>query len=66
VPESNIEVHRHANEAFNSRDADVATPAAHVCRWQDGLIVYFKGYLQRQDAFRDLGVSEDARRPITP
>jgi uncharacterized protein len=141
VPESNIELHRRANEAFNSRDveafvaccdpeielhsamtvpgggvyhghegvrqwhrdiadafgddvsleaesyfdlgehtisfhvlhgrgqqsgANVATPAAHLLRWQNGLIVYFKGYLHRQDAFRDLGVSEDARRPIAP
>ena len=46
--------------------ADVATPAAHLCRWRDGLIVYFKGYLHRQDAFRELGVSEDARQPIAP
>jgi len=22
--------------------ADVATPAAHLCRWKDGLIIYFK------------------------
>jgi uncharacterized protein len=46
--------------------ADVATPAAHLCLWRDGLIVYFKGYLNRQDAFRDLGVSDDAHRPIAP
>jgi len=46
--------------------ADVATPAAHLCRWRGGRIVYFQGYLQREDAFRDLGVSPDARRPIAP
>jgi ketosteroid isomerase-like protein len=46
--------------------ADVATPAAHLCRWRGGLIVYFQGYLQREDAFRDLGVSPEARRPIPP
>jgi ketosteroid isomerase-like protein len=46
--------------------ADVAMPAAHVCRWRDGLIVYFKGYSQRENALRDLGVSEGACEPIDP
>ena len=46
--------------------ADVETPAAHVCRWRGGLIVYFKGYVQREDALRDLGVSEAALQPIAP
>jgi hypothetical protein len=46
--------------------ADVATPAAHVCRWRNGLMVYFKGYVHREDAFRDQGVSEDAFEPIAP
>jgi len=46
--------------------ADVAMPAAHLCRWRDALIVYFKGYAQQEDALRDLGVSEDALEPIAP
>ena len=46
--------------------ADVVMPAAHVCRWRDGLIVYFRGYAQRQDAFRDLGVTEAELEPIVP
>ena len=46
--------------------ADVATPAAHLCRWREGRIVYFKGYLQREDAFRDLGVSIEAFEEIAP
>jgi ketosteroid isomerase-like protein len=46
--------------------ADVETPAAHVCRWRDGLIVYFRGYLRTEDAFRDLGVSKDELEPIYP
>jgi ketosteroid isomerase-like protein len=46
--------------------ADVETPAAHLCRWRDGLIVYFKGYVQREEALRDLGVSEDTLEPIVP
>jgi ketosteroid isomerase-like protein len=47
-------------------DAQVAMPAAHLCRWHDGCIVYFKGYSQREDALRDLGISEDALKPIAP
>jgi ketosteroid isomerase-like protein len=46
--------------------ADVTTPAAHVCRWRDGLMVYFKGYTHREDALADLGVSEDLLEPIAP
>jgi ketosteroid isomerase-like protein len=46
--------------------ADVETPAAHLCRWRDGRIVYFKGYVRREDAFGDLGVSRDAFEPIAP
>lgn len=46
--------------------ADVAKPAAHLCRWRDGRIVYFKGYSERGDAFRDLGVSAEALEPIAP
>jgi hypothetical protein len=46
--------------------ADVAMPAAHVCRWRDGLIVYFKGYAHSEDALKDLGVSEHALEPIDP
>ena len=46
--------------------APVEMPAAHVCRWRDGLMVYFKGYAHREDALRDLGVSEDAIEPIAP
>ena len=46
--------------------ADVATPAAHVCRWRDGRMVYFKGYTHREDALTDLGVSEDVLEPIAP
>ena len=40
--------------------ADVGTPAAHLCRWQDDLMVYFKGYLDRDEVFSDFGVPKDA------
>ncbi len=46
--------------------AGVAAPAAHVCRWRDGLVVYFKGYLRREEAFAELGISEDSVERIEP
>jgi ketosteroid isomerase-like protein len=46
--------------------AEVALSGTHVFRWRDGLIVYFKAYAHREDALRDLGVSEDALEPIAP
>jgi ketosteroid isomerase-like protein len=47
--------------------AAVAMPGAQVCRgWRDGLMVYAKVYVHREDALRDLGVAEDDLVPITP
>jgi ketosteroid isomerase-like protein len=46
--------------------ADVAMPAAHVYRWRDGLVVYFKGYARKEEALRELGVSQDVLEPIDP
>ena len=46
--------------------AEVAMPYAQVMRWRDGLITYFKAYVDREDALRDLGVSEEALEPIAP
>ena len=46
--------------------ADVALSAASVIRWRDGLIVYFKGYADQEDALSDLGISEDELEPIAP
>jgi SnoaL-like domain len=46
--------------------AEVAMPIAAVYRWRDGLLVYWKGYVQRADALSDLGVSEDELEPIEP
>jgi len=40
--------------------AHVGTPAAHLCRWRDGLMVHFKGYVHREDVFSDFGVPQDA------
>lgn len=41
-------------------------PVAVVMRWRDGRCVYSKVYTNREDAFRDLGVTEDALEPIAP
>lgn len=46
--------------------AEVAVPAAAVAKWHDELMVYFRRYAHREDALRDLGVSEDALEPIAP
>ena len=46
--------------------AEVAMPGAQVCRWRDGLLLYAKAYTRREEALRDLGVSEDALQPIAP
>jgi hypothetical protein len=43
---------------------EVTLPAASVTRLRGGLIVYFKAYAHRQDAFTDLGVSEDVLRAL--
>jgi ketosteroid isomerase-like protein len=46
--------------------ADVAMPGAQVCTWREGLMVYGKAYVHRQDALKDLDISEDALQPIAP
>jgi ketosteroid isomerase-like protein len=46
--------------------AEVAMALAQVCRWRDGLCVYWKTYVTREDALRDLGVSAEALEPIAP
>jgi ketosteroid isomerase-like protein len=45
---------------------EVAMPYAHVMRWRDDLIVYFKAYARREGALMDLGVSRDQLEPIAP
>jgi ketosteroid isomerase-like protein len=46
--------------------AEVTMPYAHVARWRDDLVVSFKSYAHREEALRDLGVSEDELEPIAP
>jgi ketosteroid isomerase-like protein len=46
--------------------AEVEMSHAQVVRWRDGLVVYIKGYAHREEALRDLGVSEDELEPIDP
>jgi len=45
---------------------EVAMPATGVARWRDGLCVFHKAYVQKEDALRDLGVSEDELEPTEP
>jgi ketosteroid isomerase-like protein len=46
--------------------AAVELTAAIVTRVEGGRIVFFKGYAHREDALRDLGVSEEELVPIAP
>ena len=39
---------------------EVVMASAHLARWRDGLLIYFKAYAHREDALRDLGVSQNA------
>jgi ketosteroid isomerase-like protein len=43
---------------------EIALAAAQVAKWRGGLLVYFKGYVRREDALSDLGVSVDELEPI--
>jgi ketosteroid isomerase-like protein len=46
--------------------AEVTMEVAAVARWREDLIVHFMTYAHREDALRDLGVSEDELEPIEP
>ena len=46
--------------------AAVTMPATTAARWRDGLVTYIKVYVQRDDALKDLGVSEHDLEPIAP
>jgi len=45
---------------------DVEMPSALVASWRDGLIVYLKAYAHREDAFAELGVTQNELEPIAP
>jgi ketosteroid isomerase-like protein len=46
--------------------AQVAAPYAHLVRWRDDLAVYATSWIDRQDAIKDLGLSEEHLEPIEP
>jgi hypothetical protein len=46
--------------------AEVALEATVVARWSNGLCLQWKSYADRQQALRDLGVSEAELEPIAP
>jgi hypothetical protein len=41
-------------------------PAAQVVRWRKGLCVYCRGYVDRDDALRELKISQQELEPIAP
>jgi hypothetical protein len=45
---------------------EVAMPIAQEVRYRSGLCVYFKSHADRDDALRELGVSEEELEPIDP
>jgi hypothetical protein len=46
--------------------AQVAMPNYGVARWREGLCLSHKGYLHKEDALGELGVSGDGLQPIRP
>jgi ketosteroid isomerase-like protein len=46
--------------------AEVAMPNIFLGTWRDGLQVFLKVYLRKEDALNELGVAEDALEPIAP
>ena len=46
--------------------AEVAMHGAQLCGWRDGLGIYAKQYAHREEALRDLSISEDALERIAP
>lgn len=46
--------------------AEAELPVAAVVRFRDGLIVYYRAYIHREDALTVLGVAEDELEPIYP
>jgi len=47
-------------------DVDVEMPNAQVGKSRNGLFVYVKVYIHREDALEDLGVSEESLQAIAP
>jgi ketosteroid isomerase-like protein len=45
---------------------ELALPIAALVKWRDGLAVNWMTYDNREDALRDLDLSEDAIEPISP
>jgi ketosteroid isomerase-like protein len=45
---------------------EVAMRVALRATWRNGLVVHLRSYTQREEALRDLGVSEEQLEPIAP
>ena len=46
--------------------AEASLPITQVWRFKAGRVAYLKTYIERDEALRDLGVSEDALQPVPP
>jgi ketosteroid isomerase-like protein len=46
--------------------AEATMPNVVVGTWRDGFLVHLKAYLQKEDALKDLSLSEDALELIAP
>ena len=49
-----------------SSGVEVTMPMAQVSKWREGRMVYAKGYVSREEALRELGVSDDDLERIHP
>jgi ketosteroid isomerase-like protein len=47
-------------------ELEVTMKTAQVLGWREGLCVFVKGYLDRDDALKDLGLAADALEPLAP
>ena len=46
--------------------AEASLPIAQIWRFNAGRVIYLKTYIERDEALRDLGVSEEALEPARP
>jgi ketosteroid isomerase-like protein len=71
-PEAYIDVGKHTfrfavlHGCGRHSGAELAMPVALVARWRQGLAINYRSYNHREEALRDLGVSEDELEPIEP
>ena len=45
---------------------EVAMPGTQLLTWTDGLLTRFSAYLRREDALKELGITEHMLEPVVP